>query len=73
MKVAPTDEGLFGDFLYHYLLVLEDDKFLKTAMQQVIQSDVPVKIDSVQAFKLRSMGLIESKGNEVQSLCNLYR
>ncbi|NJM18371.1 MAG: adenylate cyclase [Richelia sp. SM1_7_0] len=73
LKVAPTDEGLFGDFLYHYLLVLEDDKLLKTAMQEVIQSDVPVKLDSVQAFKLRSMGLIEYKGNEVQSLCNLYR
>ncbi|WP_414619564.1 AAA-like domain-containing protein [Calothrix sp. CCY 0018] len=73
LQVAPTDEGLFGDFLYHYLLVLEDDKLLKTAMQQVIESDVPVKLDSVQAFKLRSMGLIESKGNEVQSLCNLYR
>ena len=73
LKIAPTDEGLFGDFLYHYLLVLEDDKFLKTAMQQVIESDAPVKIDSVQAFKLRSMGLIESKGNQVQSLCNLYR
>ncbi|MDY6897610.1 MAG: AAA-like domain-containing protein [Cyanobacteriota bacterium] len=73
LKVAPTDEGLFADFLYHYLLVLEEDKLLKTAMQQVINSDAPVKIDSVQAFKLRSMGLIESKGNEVQSLCNLYR
>ncbi|MDJ0797750.1 MAG: AAA-like domain-containing protein [Calothrix sp. MO_167.B12] len=73
LEIAPTDEGLFGDFLYHYLLVLEDDRLLKIAMQEVINSDVPVKIDSVQAFKLRSMGLIESKGNEVQSLCNLYR
>ncbi|MDJ0615675.1 MAG: AAA-like domain-containing protein [Calothrix sp. MO_192.B10] len=73
LEIAPTDEGLFGDFLYHYLLLLEDDKLLKIAMQKVINSDVPVKIDSVQAFKLRSMGLIESKGNEVQSLCNLYR
>ena len=73
LKVAPTDEGLFGDFLYHYLLVIEDDKLLKTAIQQVINSDIPVKLDSIQAFKLRSMGLIESKGNEVQSLCNLYR
>ena len=25
LKIAPTDEGLFGDFLYHYLLVLEED------------------------------------------------
>ncbi|AKG23387.1 AAA-like domain-containing protein [Calothrix sp. 336/3] len=73
LQVAPTDEGLFGDFLYHYLLLLEDDRLLKMAMQEVINSDVPVKLDSVQAFKLRSMGLIEFKGNEVQSLCNLYR
>ncbi|MEL6461756.1 MAG: AAA-like domain-containing protein [Cyanobacteria bacterium J06621_15] len=73
LQIAPTDEGLFADFLYHYLLVLEEDKLLKTAMQEVIESDAPVKIDSVQAFKLRSMGLIESKGNEVESLCNLYR
>ncbi|MBW4667759.1 MAG: AAA-like domain-containing protein [Cyanomargarita calcarea GSE-NOS-MK-12-04C] len=42
-------------------------------MQQVIKSDIPVKLDSVQAFKLRSMGLIEPLGNKVQSLCNLYR
>ncbi|MEO0686268.1 MAG: AAA-like domain-containing protein, partial [Cyanobacteria bacterium J06649_11] len=42
-------------------------------LQKVIESDAPVKIDSVQAFKLRSMGLIEYKGNEVQSPCNLYR
>jgi AAA-like domain len=73
LKIAPTEEGLFGDFLYHYLLLLEDDKLLKMAMQEVIQSDVPVKLDSVQAFKLRSMGLIESKENKVQSLCNLFR
>ena len=45
LKVAPTDEGLFGDFLYHYLLLLEDDKFLKTSIQQVIKSEVPVKLD----------------------------
>jgi hypothetical protein len=73
LKVAPTEEGLFGDFLYHYLLLLEDDEALKTAMQQVIKSDVPVKLDARQAFKLRSMGLVESKGNGVQPLCNLYR
>ena len=73
LKVAPTDEGLFGDFLYHYLLLLEDDELLKTAMQEVIKSDIPVKLDSVQAFKLRSMGLIEPLGNKVQCLCNLYR
>ena len=42
-------------------------------MQQVINSDIPIKVDSPQALKLRSLGLIEFKGNEVKCLCNLYR
>ena len=42
-------------------------------MQQVINSDIPIQIDSTQALKLRSLGLIEFKGNEVQCLCDLYR
>ncbi|MEH2170668.1 MAG: AAA-like domain-containing protein [Nostoc sp.] len=31
------------------------------------------KLDFVQTFKLRSLGLIKFKENEVQCLCNLYR
>jgi hypothetical protein len=73
LKVAPTDEGLFRGFLHPYLAQLEADEFLKTAMVKVIKSDIPVRLDSAQSFKLRSLGLIKFKGNEVQCLCNLYR
>ncbi|MEH2223374.1 AAA-like domain-containing protein [Nostoc sp.] len=73
LKVAPTDEGLFRGFLHPYLSLLEEDKLLKTAMKKVIESDIPVKLDSAQSFKLRSLGLIEFKENKVQCLCNLYR
>ena len=73
LEVAPTNQSPFGKFLNFYLSELEKDTLLKAAMQQVINSDVPVKIDSPQALKLRSLGLIEFKGNEVQCLCNLYR
>ncbi|MEH2264525.1 AAA-like domain-containing protein [Nostoc sp.] len=73
LKVAPTDEGLFRGFLHPYLSLLEEDKLLKVAFQKVINSNIPVKLDSVQSFKLRSLGLIKFKGNEVQCLCNLYR
>ena len=59
--------------LNFYLSELEKDDLLKTAMQQVINSDIPIQIDSTQALKLRSLGLIEFKGNEVQCLCDLYR
>ncbi|MEH2142852.1 AAA-like domain-containing protein [Nostoc sp.] len=73
LKVAPTDEGLFRGFLHPNLSLLEEDKLLKAAFQKVIKSEIPVKLDSVQTFKLRSLGLIKFKGNEVQCLCNLYR
>ncbi|MBP5973278.1 AAA-like domain-containing protein [Brasilonema sp. CT11] len=73
LQVAPTDEGLFRGFLHPYLLLLEEDKLLKAAMKKVIMSDIPVKLDSAQSFKLRSLGLIKFKGNEVECLCNLYR
>ncbi|MBN3880241.1 MAG: AAA-like domain-containing protein [Nostoc sp.] len=42
-------------------------------MLKAIESEIPVKLEFAQSFKLRSLGLIEFKGNEVQCLCNLYR
>lgn len=73
LKLAPTEEGLYGDHLYGYLLVLEENNDLKIAIKEVITSDVPIKLDPVIAFKLRSLGLVETKANKVTSLCNLYR
>jgi plasmid stabilization system protein ParE len=77
INIAPTDESPYRRFLTDILQQLENDSLLKTAMQQVIKSDVPIdiptQIDSTQAFKLRSLGLIQFQGNKVQSLCNLYR
>ena len=73
LQLAPTEEGLYGDHLYGYLLVLEDNNNLKIAMKQVVESDDPVKLESKIAFKLRSLGLIKDKGNQVIPLCNLYR
>ncbi|MFM9158173.1 MAG: AAA-like domain-containing protein, partial [Dolichospermum sp.] len=73
LKIAHTNQSPYSCFLKSYLLELEKDVLLKRAMQQVINSNIPIPIDSKQAFKLRSLGLIEFKGNEVQCLCDLYR
>lgn len=73
LEIAPTNESPYGKFLNFYVSELAEDKLLKAAMQQVINSDIPIKIDSTQALKLRSLGLIKFKGNDVQCLCNLYR
>ena len=73
LNIAPTGQSPYSGFLKSYLVELETDNSLKTAMKQVIKSDIPIQIDSDQSFKLKSLGLIEFKGNEVKCLCNLYR
>jgi AAA-like domain/CHAT domain len=73
VQVAPTEEGLFADHLRRHLLNLEADAELSAAMRQVITASQAVRLDPTQAFKLRSMGLVDLRGNEVEPLCNLYR
>lgn len=71
--VAPTEQGIFGDHLRRHLLNLNADAELANAMRRVITSDQAVRLDPTLAFKLRSMGLVELRGNDVEPLCNLYR
>ena len=73
LELAPTEQGLFVDHLYGYLLVLENNPSLRQAMRKVITSDSPVKVESQIAFKLRSLGLVKSIGNKVSILCDVYR
>lgn len=42
-------------------------------MKNVVEERRPVRIDSEEAFKLHSMGLVRWCGNEVEPRCNLYR
>ena len=67
------EEGLYGDHLRRHLLKLEEDRELLVAITKVVVANEPVKIDTAQAFKLRSMGLIKFQGNAVIPMCNLYR
>lgn len=71
LAVAPTQEWFYGDHLRHHLETLQSNVKLKVAMQQVVQSTEPVRVD--EAFKLASMGLVKFQGNDVVPLCGLYR
>lgn len=73
LKIAPTAEGLYRNFLHSYVLELETDQLLKMTMEEVINNNSSIKIASDQAFKLRSLGLIEFRGHEVECFCDLYR
>ena len=52
---------------------LQQDSKLIAAMKNVVEEHRPVRIDSEEAFKLHSMGLVRWCGNEVEPRCNLYR
>lgn len=73
VEVAYTEEGPYEDHLRRHLLNLQSDPALEAVMRQVVVADGPVRLESSPAFKLRSMGLVELRGNDVIPLCNLYR
>ncbi|BAY82054.1 hypothetical protein NIES267_15320 [Calothrix parasitica NIES-267] len=73
LQLAPTEQGIFSDHLRRHLYNLQDDKTLVAAMKQTIASNEAVRLDTGLAFKLRSMGLVKFKENDVIPLCNLYR
>jgi hypothetical protein len=73
LQVAPTEGGLFGEHLRRHLLNLEGDAKLLAAMQRVLARDQPLLIDTTEAFKLVSMGVVRYVGNQVEPLCDVYR
>jgi hypothetical protein len=70
---AATDAGIYGDYLSEYLSNLKENPQTAEAMKQVVTSKIPVRIETEIASKLRDMGLIKFKGNNVIPLFHLYR
>ncbi|MBW4518122.1 MAG: AAA-like domain-containing protein [Scytolyngbya sp. HA4215-MV1] len=73
IESAPTEAGLYSDHLRRHLWNLEQRPELIHAIHKVMTSHEPVRLESVQAFQLHSMGLIHLQGNEVVPRCDLYR
>ena len=70
---APTDTGLYSDHLRRHLWNLSQHPELATALKKVVMTEGSVQLDSMQGFKLHSMGLVNLQGNEVTPRCDLYR
>jgi hypothetical protein len=73
MRRAPTVEWAYGEHLRRHLYSLQEHPDLLAAMKRVIAVDEPMRIETTQAFKLSSMGLVRFSGNDVVPLCDLYR
>ncbi len=73
LQSAPTEAGLYGDHLRRHLWNLEQRPEMAAAVKRVVQTAKPVRLESVQAFQLHSMGLVNLQGNDVMFRCGLYR
>ncbi len=73
LQTAPTEAGPYSDHLRRHLWNLEQRPELAAAIKKVVATNSPVRLDSIQAFKLLSMGLVHLQGNDVTPRCNLYR
>ncbi|OYD96813.1 molecular chaperone Tir [Nostoc sp. 'Peltigera membranacea cyanobiont' 210A] len=73
LQTAPTEAGPYSDHLRRHLWNLEQRPELAAAIKKVVANTSPVRLDSIQCFKLLSMGLLQQQGNDVTPRCNLYR
>ncbi|MGV2829641.1 AAA-like domain-containing protein [Myxosarcina sp. GI1(2024)] len=73
LRNAPTPTGIYSQHLQNYLISLQQDPQLMAIMYRVINSDEPIELSPLAAYKLDSMGLIVLDGFLASSSCELYR
>ena len=75
LSLAPTDTGIYNSYLRSLLITLRDNPDLSQAFLQVINSQQPIKIDTLLAYQLYRLGLIQwtSQGDRISPSCQLYK
>ena len=73
LESSATETSIYRDHLRRHWGQLQQQKDLAIAFKQVLNSDNPIQLDPLQAFKLESMGLVQLERNSVMPRCELYR
>ncbi|MBE8985666.1 AAA-like domain-containing protein [Nostoc sp. LEGE 12450] len=73
LQEAPTEAGIYHEYLKQYVLALRDESALQDAFYEVMNTTNYVKLEPVLAYKLQSMGLINLEGDRSTPACELYR
>lgn len=73
LETAPTESGIYGYHLRSHLLDLQQHPELAFALKKVVTVIESVRLETMQSYKLHSMGLVRIQGNKVEPRCNLYR
>jgi hypothetical protein len=72
LQTAHTESGIYSDHLRGHLWNLQEHPELAMAMKKVVEVANSVQLESMQSFKLQSLGLVRLNGNDVKPWCNLY-
>jgi hypothetical protein len=72
LQDAPTLTGIYRDCLHQQWKVLQEHPDLLAALQAVVTTGGTTRINSIAAYKLESLGLVQLRGNEVHPSCQLY-
>ncbi|MEB3278626.1 MAG: AAA-like domain-containing protein [Lyngbya sp.] len=73
LKTASSDTGIYSHHLHSHAWYLQEHRELAIAFQNVLSAPHPIQLDQVEAFKLKSMGLIHLEDNRARVSCELYR
>ena len=73
LSEAATETGIYKAHLYQQLQTLKQAPLLAEGFNKVVLSPEPVTLDSIQIYKLHSMGLVQQQNNQVIPRCHLYR
>jgi hypothetical protein len=72
LQTAATESGIYSNHLRGQLWNLQQYPELATAMKTVVEANCPVPLESISAFKLQSLGLVQLENNSVKPRCLLY-
>ncbi len=70
---APKPTGIYRQHLQSYLILLQKEPQLMSAMSQLVHSSEPIELDVLVAYKLESMGLITLDGFMATLSYQIYR
>jgi GGDEF domain-containing protein len=73
LQEAPTDTGIYDAYLRQNLLLLRQQPQLAAAFYEVIASKNPVKLETMTAQRLESLGLVNLDGERAVVACELFR
>lgn len=73
LETATTEDGIYSNYLRRQLLYLQQYPDLVTAMIRLVRTAMPVEVETVQALKLQSLGLVRILNQRCVPSCNLYR